>query len=545
MSNKRILRLIRTFFIVLLIVAVAVGAYMYVSRDTHDSKAHPTTVTPDGGRYIFPSGIVLTVPKGAVAADTELSVSVATILENNQPGPFVGMRTGAVMFDISLIRNDQIIQPLAPLGIEIPLKGALLPGGATPSQALLYTGMPGGSFQFVPGVVGADATLRGSLAHLSPKYLVYVNHDALLNSFFPKKIEADRDECKQEVTVAGQKVTISDGSRGWSNRDESPIFACLLVGKNDAVQIGVANRVDYILSVAATRNLRLETSSGSVDDDITMSVAKLLPLGDKIRAYLPRDGKIVAEVEAGKLPATIELKGDFRTFAAESIIRVLGLAVGILTGTGNAGQSIEMIGKLLDAADVLSCAKAAVDTLARDVDFGTIVNAAASCLMPLISAVGSIVSLSKLVERIALMVAAIKAIIETIVSAVAGVRLALIDVLRVKAVASVPACPTSDEVVTAVVSYDYVVRGHVRPVKVVEVDLRSMHCGDGWALPSVVSNFSDDLQPGRNVGPYGVLVHWEEGRWVVIDYSLNLGKPGSPSCASRVPRAIRTRLTCP
>jgi hypothetical protein len=392
-------------------------------RGSGTAEAGTARVGPGGGTFTFPGGVTVTVPKGAVERETTLRATAPQALKAAETGPLTGVRTAAVKLDISLSGG---VQPKVPLTVKVPDRDAGI--------ALPYT-PDGSTYALLQSVREGQAT-KISLPHLSPKYVAYVSDQALLDSFFPQKVEKNRDACKQEVTVSGQKIRIGGASRGWSLKDGSPIFACLSPGSDGYVRVGIANRVDYILSVAATSNVRLATSRGDSEEEVVKYVSKLLPFGGKVKAYLGRDGKLAGSIDAKDLPATIELQGDFRTFAAESIVRLFGLTVGLLTGEGNAGKTMETVGTLLEQGSLVSCVRNSMDPLSGNATLGQAVNAGAGCFGTLVGLLAGRMNLAKALWRLAWVGDALKAIVDTVTSSISGIRMQLRNTLRVEVAGS-------------------------------------------------------------------------------------------------------------
>jgi hypothetical protein len=397
-------------------------------------------VTEDGGTHSFPNGIVITVPKGAVKKNTTLTVGGTSQQSNKDAGPLQGMRAGGILFDVSLSRDGKSdIQPLKPLEITIPLSGSLLPQGADPSRALLYTATSKG-FLLLPSKVEGENVLKGLLLQLSPKYVTYVSDEELLDAFFPEKVESDRGKCAQEITVAGQKYRIGDKSRGWSLKDDSPIFACLSM-EDGSVRIGVANRIEYMLSVAATSNVRLAISRGNATEEANKMFASLIP-NQKRRGFLGNGGELVGLIAVDKLPGTIDLQADPGTFLSESVVRVVTLAIGVLSGKGNLDENLKIFKELMDNVALVSCLEDAMaPLLGKEVNLGSAVNTVTSCLGTLIEAMTKFVDVGALLGRALLVVDAIKGIFDTGVSAWNGIKLSVTNTLRVQVVKVPPPPP--------------------------------------------------------------------------------------------------------
>jgi hypothetical protein len=407
--------------VVALVVAVVWGTGNMPWQGPGTAEAGVSRVGPGGGTFTFPGVVVVSVPKGAVTSETTLRVTAPQALRTGEPGPLAGVRTSAVRIGVSLERG---VQPKVPLTLRLPHTGT--------GRALAYT--PGdGTYALLPS---ADDGRRVSvsLPHLSPKYVAYVDDQALLGSFFPKEVEKDRGRCAQETTVSGRKIRIGAASRGWSLKDDSPVFACLSAGDGGHVRVGIANRVDYILSVAATGDVRLAVSRGDNEEEVVKYVSALLPFGHNVKAYLGRDGELVGSVAAQDLPATIELRGDFRTFAAESIVRLFGLAVGLLTGEGNAGRTMETVGVLLGQGSLVSCVQNSMAPLSGNATLGQVVNAGAGCFGTLVGLLAGRIDVVRALWRVAWAGDALKAIADTVTSSISGIRMQLRNTLRVEVI---------------------------------------------------------------------------------------------------------------
>jgi hypothetical protein len=406
--------------------------------DSGKTEGGSQTVTSKGGVHSFPSGIVITVPKGAVKKDTTLTVGESTQLTDKENGPFKGLRSGAVKFDVSLSadgRND--IQPLKPLAITIPLSGDLLPEGAKPTQALLYTANPKGDFFLLQSKVEGGNILKGMLTHLSPKYVSYVSDQELLDVFFPEKVETDRDKCKQEVTISGQKYKIGDKSRGWSLKDDSPLFACLSAGSKGYVRVGIANRIEYMLSVAAHSDVRLAVSGGDASEQNIKNVAKAVFGTSKVRGYLEHGGEMVGSISTADVPSTIELVADPATFFAESMWNVFNLTVSLLVGKQIGGETAKMVEDLLKLTDITSCAKGVFDDLNSTPSVWDVVNGGLKCMGAIIAGLGKLVDIWAS-WKVAWIGDAIRAIVDTAKGGFNGVVLTKNGTIRVEVVKVVP-----------------------------------------------------------------------------------------------------------
>jgi hypothetical protein len=438
--------------IVAFALAIGLGVATGKLDDPFSDKPEPgpkteTIVDEDGGTFTFPDGIVVIVPKGAVKEETTLSVGGITPLRAQDAGPFSdpaskGVRAGAVKFDVSLSRGDQRdIQPAKgkPLGITIPLRGKLKPMGVDTRLALLYTpGVKGKGYQLVPTQPAKSGILRGTLQHLSPKYVTYVSDQGLLDSFFPERVKEDRGTCKQEVSVNDTKVKISrDNSQGWSLEDGSPIFACLSKGSDGYVRVGIVNQLQFILSAAATDDVRLASSFGDPEEEVAKRLADLLFPNDKIKAYVGRDGKLVGSVGVDALPATVQLRGDPNTFLSEGAWQAIKLLTGILTGSsGN-----EIATTVLDAPAVITCVQSALRIGQGDLPSvaGVIDLVASKCTDQIVRALQPYVDPLNLLGRAQAISSGLWDIVKTTRTAFDGIRMQFNGTISVKIVGDTPA----------------------------------------------------------------------------------------------------------
>lgn len=327
-------------------------------------------VDADGGTYRFGNGITVTVPKGAVNGDTTLSVGTPRQSPAGGKTPLAGTNRATVSFDVTLAQGFDDVQPRKPLDITVPLRGAMLPAGTKPSQALLYTGS-GANYQFVPATVRGNV-LHASLNHLSPKYITYVDEDKFAQAFGIDGRSITRpQDCKSEVAANNTgKVKFGDGNKGWSNSDkDSPIYACLTAGDDGNPRIGITNRRYYVLSAATSDGVTVQASPGDTDEELAKAFARTVFPNKRIAAFLGRDGRLVATTPSGSLPARVQLRADPNTFLAESGVFALTFTAGILTGK-DSDDLAKTVKALLDAKDVTQCLQQTLDISTGKFDFG-------------------------------------------------------------------------------------------------------------------------------------------------------------------------------
>lgn len=499
------------------------------------------SVGSNGGTFTFADGLKVVVPAGAAPDGTTLTETSPTVLDKNA-GPFSGLRSAGVRFDVSLKQSDGTqIEPQKPVDLIVPLQpgSQFVPNGAT-GMALPYTPNESGAGYLLLPAKPLDATqLQVRTARLSPKYLAYVSDDQLMRSFFPDKVLNDPAQCKQAITVGGHKAKIGGDSRGWSLKSDSAIYACLAEGPNGTVAIDIANRIDYILSVASTNNVRLAASQGSIDDQITKATAAVLFPKDRLKAYLVSDGTLVGATTPGDLPATIELQGDPNTFLAEATWRSLTFVAGLLTGT-DGNKALAVVNDLLGKADVASCLQKAVDGKSLQ-DFSGGLDMISGCLSVITDAVYATFRPLVIVEWILDMA---NNAWQSGIQFTNGIKLTLANTLRVQVVSDdpapkVPTCPTDAEIFSALRASHFKQNAAGAALSEVKV-YDAPACQDGWASATVGVRYSDNPGPGGMVD-FSAVVHWVGGQWIFAGGGQDMSN--NPLC-QQAPAKVRANMYC-
>jgi len=421
---------------------LAVAGYsIFVKPDnqpaaTSSDSSHEVGV--DGGTFTFHDGIKIDVPEGAVEDGTTLSVGEVLPIDESGHAPFGGARTGAVAFDISLSKdgNDDI-QPNMPLDIIIPLEGDILPEGANPQSALLYTDNGNNGFWYMPppldenGVaVLEEGVLHGKLYHLSPKYVSYLDEEKFLEEFgLADGGITEPEDCLEETANAefGPK-------EGWSNTDPaSPINACLSTD-GDGTHVGIVNRLNYILSVASTTDSEhLETSYGGIDEELVELFASTIFPNENIDAFFGRDGRMDATFAPNELPAMIQLKADPNTFLSEIGLFAVKFVANIFTG----GSGNEIVRALLEVQDVISCLQTTFDISEGDIEGFSLLDAinyvSSRCVEEIAKAVGYEAGFWDFLGRVYGAVAdAVAGGLQTITTAFEGIRMQFVGTLSIE-----------------------------------------------------------------------------------------------------------------
>lgn len=420
--------------------AAAVCALALIAGCSNSSKDEPEqskssqTVGAEGKNLKFPEGVEVAVPQNAVTSESHLEVTKPM----TSPTAVLGATRPTVRFDVSLTQNgNSSIQPLQPLTTTVDLRGAWVPDGAKPQDAKVYTPI-GNSLWLVPSKIeGTKLTM--SLGHLSPKYITYVSDADLVKSFDAARVKKDTGSCAQQIAVDGGKVKFGSASKGWSTKPDSHILACLYKGNAGEVRVGILNRVDYVLSIAGHADVRFGESTGDAETEMIKAITRQLFPNDKVKALVGDGGTAVGSVKIDDLPSTIEIKASHSTFAADSIMRLLGLTIGALTGKMAIVDNLETIGKLLKNIDVITCFQGVIKDAGADMSMGEIASIGSKCIVPIMEALGELFDLGNLWARATFVVEALKGIYDTIKSAWNGIRVTIGDTISVPVVAEMEA----------------------------------------------------------------------------------------------------------
>ncbi len=511
-------------------------------------------VDDSGGTYRFGNGVVVTVPKGAVDDGTALSVGAPKQSPAGGRTPLTGANRTTVAFDVTLAQGfEHGIQPRKPLEISVPLRGAMLPAGTSPSQALLYTG-GGGNYQFVPATVRGNV-LRASLSHLSSKYITYVDEEKFAKTFgIDGSSVPPLNECKSEVTANNTgKVKFGSGNKGWSNSDkDTPIHACLVAGDDGNPRIGIVNKRYYVLSATTSSGVTVQTSPGDTDEELAKAFARTVFPNKKIAAFLGRDGRLVVTTPSGSLPARVQLQADPDTFLAESGVFALTFTAGILTGK-DSDDLVKTVKALLDVKDVTQCLQQTLDISTGKFDFGfdDAVNLVTSnCMSTIGEALGMPSSPWDLFGKWFQTVGnGLSGGLKAIRTSYEGIRMQTIDgnpPVTVRVESMTPSCPTSD-VLARVWERDMPVATRASLKQLSYSHSRVLpqdgdKCASGWKY---VHQLADYDTSGRTIITTAALFHFERGDWRLIEFGEGFGEPNSVVCSDRVPAIARPEwLTC-
>lgn len=425
--------------LVIVIMLTCIGAVMYAmgfvpfapieSSPSQDSTTQQ--VDAKGGTFTF-GDITVVVPKDTVRAEAQLRVSQPQRMVKGQSGPLATHRTSGAQFDVSLLQRNVELQPEKPLQVSIPLRGAFAQPQGDGMRALAYTADGHGGYMLLPATT-ANGVLAVEMDHLSAKYVTFVSDDELLQDFKSETVKNNPGACSQQVTVGGTKVKFGSASRGWSLDKDSALFACLAKGSDGYVRVNMINRIDYILSVAATSNVRLAATSGSGEAEIIKSFARAIFHPKKVKAYAALDEEVVGSVKVGDLPATIELQGDPHTYLAEAVWRALTVSTAVFIGEDSA-KTTKIVSALIESVDVTTCLR---DHLTTDssADWYKAVRAVTDCTGPIIEVLAKHLTSFNLVQRAQAVWDMSVTLAESLVRAGNGIKLQFVNTLRVQVTA--------------------------------------------------------------------------------------------------------------
>lgn len=516
-------------------VVLVLLATLLTTACTKDSDDSVESVKIKGGKAdTYQLGdLTVKTAEGSVPKDTELRLTKPKSLKNDN-GALFGVNT--VGFDLSL---EGEAQPAAPLDISVPLTSDYVPPGAEPQNALLYTPMPSGNgmMELVPAVVN-NGVLHARLHHLSPKIITYPNDQDFLGLAGIRPKIQSRPDCQTSVTTSAGPVKFTDASKGWDNKDGSPIQACLSV-KDGQAEMAITNRVEYLMAMAATNGLQLSTASDSADERMVAFLAALIFPSKKIKAYVGHNATMNIPLPAASLPATVELQADPSSFLAQAGWSSLRFMVSILTGTSGS-KSAELVENVLDTPEVVDCMRSAL-TVDGKPSYGEIMVVVSSkCGEQIMKALGYFIAEKGVWDvfwgRIFFLNDAEDIIRQTFWGAVNGIRMQFTGTIRVvvDGPPKAPACP-SDEEALRIMRTEGI--GYEEESRVVP---DSKICADGWAsfkvqwwMPDSFGGWSDQV--------YTLLRQQDNGSWAYYPSERN---PVDDETCAILPAELRAKASC-
>ena len=488
-------------------IALAVAGYVFFKPDTQPTSDDPWSVSTDaaGGTYTFPDGREITVRPDTVDKETTLKVGRATQVAADQPAPFSDVRTGAVMFDVSLVQNGEEIQPFEPLDITIPLEGDLLPEGSDPNTALLYTELAENQYWYMPARV-ENKVLVGELYHLSPKYVAYLNEAEFLKKYPLGDGYAKPEDCQDKVETSAGEVEFGPATSGWSNDDSSPIGACLVVDEDGNLSLGVANWLHYIVSVDTSDGMELAATSGGVDEELVKYFADLIYPGE-LDAFIGIDGYLEATIPIDSLPARMDIKANANTYLAQVGLFALGAVLDIFTG----GAGTQAVRAVLEIVDVVSCIQDAFDisVAPEDLTFIKVVDLLVSqCTVIIAEAIGYDMGwglFGRWFSAVRLVVDGIR----LLVTGFEGLKAQFMGDVTVEVVQVVPDCLPHDEFESVVREWIDAGNSYIPPGDEIQIT-ETIICQDGWAYSGTAH-----LEDFGFTDPAHTTMYWADGEWTM------------------------------
>jgi hypothetical protein len=514
---------------------VAVGGIVFSNRpDNPDppTQAGATVVSPKGGTFDL-GAFTVTAPAGAVAVETTITAGPTTQLTREAAGPLAGRRTHGVQFDLALAGN---LQPAQPLKVSIPLSGSMLPPGADPTAALLYTPdqqRPGG-FRLVPATLlpaanGQPATLVAQLVHLSPKWLVFPSFTDVMDRLL-KPAGAKAGECPDPKRT---DVRLSP-DKSWSLKDTSPLHPCL-TGTGRSLTLTVANNADYMWSIRPARNLKVT----SVADDEAEAVKYLTDLlfsnaqGTGITGYLAKGSMATAQFDTADLPATVKFEASPNTFLAQSVWISANFIADLVVGSTS--DTVEAVGIVLKSVDFIDCAKKAVtvddavEHIDRVMDF--MVSTCGQIVAQILTdaSVTNIVSWRILWDRLFTLAIGFRDAINNAGTAITGAYRSARGLITVTVAAGAPDCLKRTQLF----------RITVPGVSLAELDASPIVCQAGWATAAVWSlPASEDTEAAHYV------LRQQNGSWRVVEFGVGTWILNDKPICRQLPVKVRAEV-CP
>lgn len=489
------------------------------TSDSDDQSKH-TIKVEKSGTYAL-GDLTVSVPDGAVKSGTKL-----TLTEPQGAKPISTLFASSATFDLAF---EGDVQPAKPLTIELKLQGKFLPAGVRPDQALLYTPGPNSSgWRLIPAIVEGNV-LKAQVSHLSPKSVSYLTNDGLtqLIARDAQSAAEKQSSCGNEASSESTGKVRIGAKKGWSDKPDSPIGACLFTSDKN-VKLHVVNKSNYTLSVASTNGISLNVpASTDLDEQMSLSVAKLIFPNAKVKALLPRGSSMTTPLPAKALPGAVELIGDPNTFLGEAIWGSLKFLAGIFVGKID-DETVRLVQGLLEVGDVVECLKSFANVSVGKVSFGDIYQMVAGKCTEFIAESLAVYSTGNGWEKFWRPFFVVADGIElgwnTVTSALSGIRMQLNGTVRIN-VAQEFRCLTAKEI-----------KAH--PDVPGNAEVFEIWCSGKW----VVANLNSRITPSMWGDGYTVALEWNGSRWLYYTGgSSGLSTAYDPVC-KRIDAGVRKRI---
>lgn len=327
--------------------------------DAASGQSSAEVIVGTAGAQKTVNNVEVTVPAGAVAKDTKLTVSAPKSLDPKS-APLEGMKgVTSVQFDVSL--DDGKVQPAKdkPLTLKIPNTEEFAPKGVDPRAALVYTTLSNGQLALLDSRLEREHLIV-TVPHLSPKTITYVTEEGIKEALENGALKEIGGDCKKSGAAPPMKTVkiTQDAPNGL-------VEACITTKKSDTF-LTVRNRTPIMWGVKATPGAKvLETN-----DLVNVQMVKMLR-GDLYtgvpQGILARDSYIDIKLNTARIPTKVEVRAHQRLVNAELVVKALQLWVQIKSGNSQA-ESIQKTKKLLvELPGLEEClAKVAGDTALTD-----------------------------------------------------------------------------------------------------------------------------------------------------------------------------------
>lgn len=531
-------RKVFTAVIVLAFLAAVSGVVLLKRSSKPDAAASPVgtkIISIQGGTYDL-GALSVTAPAGTVAVDTAITAGPAMQPTPQTPGPLTGARTHAVHFDLSLARG---LQPARTLEVTIPLTGSMLPPGANPASALLYSPTPErpSEFGLVPTtfVAATDrkpATLIARVAHLSPKWIVFPSFADVMEQV----VKPPGPKAAQCPAVKRTDVRLVP-HRSWSPRATSPLHPCL-VGTDQGLELTVTNNAGYMWSIRPENNAKVTSVS---NDDEAEAIKYLTDMlfsnvqGTSVTGYLAEGSQATAQLDTADLPATVKFEASPNTFLAQSVWISANFIANLVLGSSGTSKTTRIVGDVLKSAEVVVCLKRAirVDTpinyIGKVMDF--VVSTCGEMIATAVSnaTATNIVAWRILWERLFTLAIGFRDAINNAGTAIIGAYRQAKGLVTVTVAAATPDC----------LSRTVLFRTIAPTVSPSKMDASPIVCQATWATAAVWS-----LPASENSEAAHYVLRFENGRWQIVAFGVDTWILEDKPICRQLPTKVRVSV-CP
>lgn len=547
--------------IAFLAVIALVAATVVAVRSSHHVSG-TVTVQPNRASHLKVGNVTVTVPTGAVRAETKLSISQPKQIPASSMGNPLNAALGtSVAFDVKFADGQQ---PLKPLGVEVKLSGTYLPSGNNPQRTVFYTALPQGGYELIPASV-TNNVLTAQLDHLSWKILAWPDiqgwiKDAL-SHVFPSTVFRKRSEisgCDKQAKRSDVTVRFDGQQSGWSDSRTSGAHPCLKFDKKGRVAVEVHNNAMTFWVVASSGNSMVGVPNEDFDRGVIKVFTRIIGTPRNTKAILGRSETMTVTSDVDELPLTIQMESTPATQEAEALLGALYLVMDVF-GVGDTQKIVkafsvskEINDCLNDGADLLRKGNAADKMFAS---FNLLTNGV--CGAPVRKLLGRYVADNAwtwFLKKGISVLGDLKMLIENVVAGIDGLGRQFAPVtIHVTRLAP---CPAGNDLANLIWQLDQHgptdpqlgtsggptnVYKDVGAASNIRVD-RSMCSGD-WLAAGIETKFvGPNFPPGAATSDL-VVLHWVGSHWELY---INGGTDHSDSwgCGTLVPWVLRRFMSC-